>query len=399
MSDGKIIVSKYSDTPVVTAFVDNSLEYLSFVRKSELHDIYLGKVDHIVSNIDGAFIRYSDNNMGYLSLKNINAACITNRDFAQSPKLRNGDEIIVQVESEAVKLKKAKLTTSISISGRYAVLTLGRNGLGVSLKLDDQKRHFLQDICRDIYENICNERFSSGFDFSFVIIIRTNAADIPEDKITEEISADINKLCDRLGDIFKMGNSRVTGSRLFSPDEETSDNGYMDHELDEDTNRILNKLIGQAKAFLKTRDILSADIKKDSGIYGINSEIESLTRNKVWLKSGGFLIIEQLESFNAIDVNTGKAIKGKGNILKKINLEAADEIMRQVRLRNLTGMILIDFINMQDKADYDELSDHVKKLCRMDNIHTNFIDITALGIMELPRNKNDKSLKEILSEI
>ena len=119
----------------------------------------------------------------------------------------------------------------------------------------------------------------------------------------------------------------------------------------------------------------------------------------MWLKSGAYIIIEQLESFNAIDVNTGKAIKGKDDIAFKVNLEAVNEIFRQIRLRNLTGMILIDFINMDDDEKYEELIHKVKAFCKYEQVHTCFIDVTGLGIMELTRNKNDKTLKEILKDV
>ena len=150
---------------------------------------------------------------------------------------------------------------------------------------------------------------------------------------------------------------------------------------------------------MKNAGIIDCRVIEDNGIHGIRSKIDELRQNRIWLKSGAFIIIEQLESFNAIDVNTGKAIKGKSNISLEVNLEAANEIMRQVRLRNLTGMILIDFINMKQDEDYEKLIAHMKKLCRQDQIHTNYVDITGLGIMELTRNKNDKSLKEILHEV
>ncbi len=156
--------------------------------------------------------------------------------------------------------------------------------------------------------------------------------------------------------------------------------------------------IQKARNFLKARGIEESRIIDESVVYSIKTDMEKLLKNRVWLKSGAFLVIEQLESFNAIDVNTGKAIAGKNDIIKKVNEEAALEIMRQIRLRNLTGMILIDFINMRDKEDTEDLCAYVRSLCRKEPVHTEFIDITGLGIVELTRSKNDKSLKEILQK-
>ncbi|MCR5669907.1 MAG: hypothetical protein K6G10_02790, partial [Butyrivibrio sp.] len=137
MPEGRILVSKYNNTPVVTAFCDSDMEFLSFARNTGLQNIYVGKVDHIVKNIDSAFIRIKDDNISYLSTKKINPVCVLNRDFSKNSELKSGDELIVQVDTEALKTKKAKLSTSLKISGKYVVLTLGKNGVGVSLKISD----------------------------------------------------------------------------------------------------------------------------------------------------------------------------------------------------------------------------------------------------------------------
>ncbi|SFB67438.1 ribonuclease E/G [Butyrivibrio sp. YAB3001] len=377
MSDGEIILSSYKNVPVVTAFIDNKMEFLAFERKSDLQNIYLGKVDHIVKNLNAAFIKYDKDEIGYLPLGKIVPACVCNKNYTQGNTIKNGDEVIVQVEAEAIKLKKAKLTTSLSISGKYSVVTLGRKGVGASVKLNDDIRHFLIESIRDEFNRLSDSYSDKLYGDSIGVIIRTNASSIPKEAIVSELLLDIESCINKLIKILDEGRMRTIYSLLHSSETQTLD---------------------KAKAFLNSRDIHDPKVIEDSGIHGIISRIDSLRQNKIWLKSGAFLIIEQLESFNAIDVNTGKAIKGKDDITEKVNFEAADEIMRQVRLRNLTGMILIDFINMSDDKN-EKLIAHMKNLCRKDPVHTNFIDITGLGIMELTRNKNDKSLKEILSEV
>lgn len=379
MPDGQIILSSYKNAKVITAFIDGKMEFLSFDRKSQVHDIYLGKVDHIVKNLNAAFIKYDEGDVGYLSLQNISDVCVTNRSFSPEDTLRSGDEVIVQIESEAIKTKKAKLTTSMSLSGKYTVLTLGRSGVGASLKVSDEKRKAFIEKTKPLFEQILGN-FLSAHDYSFSVglILRTDAFDIEESVFEKEISKDIDETLGKLADILSTGRKRTIYSLLYSPEK---------------------SCLEKAKNFLKNKGIEEFNIIEDTGIHGINSKIDELRQHKVWLKSGAFLIIEQLESFNAIDVNSGKAIKGKKDISQAVNLEAADEIMRQVRLRNLTGMILIDFINMKDDKQYEILINHMKDLCRKDPIHTNFVDVTGLGIMELTRNKNDKSLKEILQEV
>lgn len=374
----EIIISKYMNTPVVTAFIDGKLEYLSFVRESKLNNIYVGRVDHIVKNIDAAFIKYHDDEIGYLSLKGINESCVLNRKLDGS-QLKCGDILVVQMSAEPIKTKKPKFTTNISISGKYTAVTLGKKGVGASLKLNDDIRKQLVEDVRDSFNDLVKSMDIGDAG----LIIRTSASDLDKDSIKEEVLNDAKSNLKRLQDMLKEGNTRTNGTLLDSSNNKNS----------------LEANIDNAKAFLHSRNITEYSVIEDSGIHGIKSKIDELRQKKVWLKSGAYLIIEQLESFNAIDVNTGKAINGKNNIIEKVNLEAAEEIIRQIRLRNLTGMILIDFINMKEKDKNEALISKIVKLTRLEQVHTAFIDITGLGIMELTRNKNDKTLKEILEDV
>ena len=378
----EIIISEYLNTPVVTAFIGNKMEYLSFVRENELGNIYVAKVDHIVKNINAAFVRYDKDKTGYLPLRNITGACVINRPFESGDALKNGDDVIVQVESEAVKTKKTKLTTNLSVSNDYVAVTLGKYGVGASIKLSDNIRTLLADEIKADYETIMRENTDELFGAFAGVIIRTKASEIEDDKARDVIESSFKSCLDKLAEILSEGRKRTLYSCVH-----VSDSGSTD------------KLIESAEAFLKIRNESDYKIIEDTGIHGIKSAIEDLKHRKVWLKSGAYIIIEQLESFNAIDVNSGKAIKGKDDIAFKVNLEAVNEIFRQIRLRNLTGMILIDFINMDDDEKYEELIHKVKSFCKYEQVHTVFVDVTGLGIMELTRNKNDKTLKEILKDV
>ncbi|MBE5828669.1 MAG: hypothetical protein E7305_04295 [Butyrivibrio sp.] len=374
-----IFVSEYNNYPVVSVYIDDKLSFLSMVRESDLGSIYLCRVDNILDNLQSAFVRFGDAQIGYVPFKNILPSCVVNRSIQSGKDIRQGDEIILQVDTEPIKLKKAKLTSNISVSGKYAVVTLGRTGVGASLKLSDDIRTSMVAELKKEYKALLAECDSVIADTGFGIIIRTEAADLDPENFVSEIISDIRNSLEDLSRILDEGKKRslyscIKKSRLGNVDEH----------------------ITKAKNFLKSRNIEDFQIINDSVVHSIKHDIEKLLTNRVWLKSGGFLIIEQLESFNAIDVNSGKAIDKRKDTISRINYEAADEIFRQIRLRNLSGMILIDFINMKNSEDSEKLCNYVRSLARKEPVHTEFIDITGLGIIELTRSKNDKTLKEVL---
>ena len=131
-------------------------------------------------------------------------------------------------------------------------------------------------------------------------------------------------------------------------------------------------------------DVLQQGISLDQ-LYGLPSKLEEISRKRVWLKSGAYLVMEQTEALFVIDVNSGKDIASKKQLFLKTNLEAARESLRQIRLRNLSGMILIDFINLQDQKEQYQLESELQRLCRLDPIRTRFVDFTKLGIAEITR--------------
>ena len=375
----EIIHSVYKNMPVVVGIINNNIEYLSIVRKTELSNIYLCKVDNLINNKGSAFVRYKKDETGHVTLKGIAAANLINRDDLDKSAVHQGDELLLQLEAEPIKMKKAKLSPFISVSGKYSILTLGKNGVGISSKLPDELRSIFSSSVKEyLKDNPDIFKRNELKETPFGVIIRTEAGKLQESDALNEIIKDIKENLEKLCSIINEAKTRTVYSCLYS-------NSSEDPEFH----------VENAKRYLQSISDEECIVKNDSGLFGIPSKIEKLTERKVWLKSGAFLIIEQLESFNAIDVNTGKAITGK-NIIEKVNLEAADEIMRQIRLRNLTGSILIDFINQKNKDLDEKLCNHIKALCRRDIIHTEFIDITGLGIVELTRNKNGKTLKDII---
>ena len=374
-----IFISEYQNYPLVSVYIDDKLSFLSLVRESDLGSVYLCRVDNILDNLQSAFVRFGDGQIGYVPFKSILPACVVNRSISSSNELRQGDEILLQVDTEEIKLKKAKLTSYISVSGQYSVITLGRCGVGASLKLPENVRTLLIAEIKKEYQALSTECPKAIADAGFGIIIRTECSELPKEEAVSQIMTDIRSSLNELEKLLDEGKKRS----LYSCIKKSKTGDIEEHIL-------------KARNFLKSRGVTDYNVINESVVYSIKQDIEKLLHRKVWLKSGGFLIIEQLESFNAIDVNSGKAIDKKKDSFLKINYEAADEIFRQIRLRNLSGMILIDFINMKSKEETDKLCSYVKALARKEPVHTEFIDITGLGIIELTRNKNDKTLKEVL---
>ena len=128
-------------------------------------------------------------------------------------------------------------------------------------------------------------------------------------------------------------------------------------------------------------------------LYSLETILSRTLNKKVWLKSGGYLVIEQTEALTAVDVNSGKMVKKKDSFLKT-NLEAAEELVRQIGLRNLSGMIIVDFINLKEKAEEEQLVSALKKYIQQENTGIVYVDMTRLGLVELTRKKNGKTLRE-----
>ena len=156
-------------------------------------------------------------------------------------------------------------------------------------------------------------------------------------------------------------------------------------------------LANYQKEDLEKLSFYSDNLLSLSKLYGVETKLENALREKVWLKSGGSLIIQPTEALTVIDVNTGKAVNGKKKVQEtflKVNLEAAEEIAKQIRLRNLSGIIIVDFISMDDKAAQKKVMQLLAELFKKDPIKTTLIDMTALNLVEITRKKVRKPLHE-----
>ena len=362
---------------------------------SLLGDIYVGKVRNIVKNINAAFVEYEQGKMGYLSLDAKVCPIHTDGVVSDGTRVLIGDEIIVQIEREAVKTKPPTLSGTLNFPGKYVVLIYGERTVSISSKIKDAERK--QQLRGFLRNNI---------DGDYGFVARTNCKDASDEKILKEIAF----LKQQLENIKKFGVHRAKFNCLYhAPDAYLCDiRDSYDSLLESiitDDDEIFNRIMEFAKIY-QPEDIKkikrwdNADGKLDA-VYDVTKTLEHALMPKVWLKNGGYLVIQPTEALVSIDVNTGKAISKKKDVQKtflKVNLEAATQIARQLRLRNLSGMILIDFIDMKD-ADYNkQLMDRLRTEFAKDPVKTILVDMTKLGLVEVTRKKVRKSLYEQIKD-
>lgn len=362
---------------------------------SLLGDIYVGKVRNIVKNINAAFVEYEQGKMGYLSLDAKVCPIHTDGVVSDGTRVLIGDEIIIQIEREAVKTKPPTLSGTLNFPGKYVVLIYGERTVSISSKIKDAERK--QQLRGFLRNNI---------DGDYGFVARTNCKDASDEKILKEIAF----LKQQLENIKKLGVHRAKFNCLYhAPDAYLCDiRDSYDSLLESiitDDDEIFNRIMEFAKIY-QPEDIKkikrwdNADGKLDA-VYDVTKTLEHALMPKVWLKNGGYLVIQPTEALVSIDVNTGKAISKKKDVQKtflKVNLEAATQIAKQLRLRNLSGMILIDFIDMKD-ADYNkQLMDRLRTEFAKDPVKTILVDMTKLGLVEVTRKKVRKSLYEQIKD-
>jgi len=348
-----------------------------------LGNIYLAKVQNIVKNINAAFVEIEPGRKCFLPLQNL----------AENQKLSIGDEVLVQIRKESTGGKEPEATCQLTLSGKHFLISYPDCRIGISHKLGKESKKF--------FNNFCDSLDLKGMG----LVLRTSAAEcIGNTEQMQELSIEIDLLSTCMKSIIdKAPYSRVF-TRLYQ-----SDSSYFERinhtrtdELesiitDEPTifNSLMERYSEKATLLNKIRlyDDSMLSLKK---LYKLDSLLEEAISRKVWLKSGGFLIIDRTEAMTVIDVNSGKSSKssshGQTSIYMHINLEAALEIAYQLRLRNISGIILVDFINMESNENNMILMETLTKLVKADPIQTDVIDMTALGLVEITRKKINNTL-------
>ncbi len=352
--------------------------------------IYTGRVKNIVKNIRAAFVDIGGSQLCYLSLDEWEKHPLGRRE---DKTLREGDEILVQIEKDALKSKAPAVTTRLTFSGQYLVLMVGKKGIFVSSKLkDSEKRRQFKELLEEP-------------DAFYSLIVRTNGGEAPPEAILRE--RDILK--EQASRILRIWESRVPGTLLYEPEP-----AFLGEIFNNRQDSLEEVVTDQREVWeaveQKARQIRAADgtvhvprlrFYEDSyplvKLYSLETALDNALKERVWLRSGGFLVIQPTEALVSIDVNTGK-FDGRKNLEEtffKTNLEAAEEAARQLRLRNLSGIILVDFINMAEEEHKQELLRAFSAALEKDPVKVSLLGYTRLGLVELTRKKIRKPLHEI----
>lgn len=358
-------------------------------EKNILGNIYVGYVKDIVKNINCAFIEYEQGKKAYLQLSAKNRPVFLNNK--NTDKLCAGDRIIIQINKEAVKTKDPVCTTEFELAGKYIVLTHGSMGISFSRKITDEK--FKAET-----SDILNELIKSENDVSdkseFGLLIRTNAYSAEADIIL----AEAKKLIAEYKSLLTIAAARTKNfllkeaeNPLFSIIRDL--NFASDDRIVTDDKKIFDRLCSE--------DInCKPEYYQDNllplyKLCSLEKVFDDITARKIWLKSGGYIIIDYTEALTVIDVNTGRCEKGrdKEQTFLNINIEAAKEISRQLSLRNISGIIIIDFIDMLLEESRKELYVKMKEYVADDKIKTNVVDFTKLHLMEITRKKTRDLVK------
>ncbi len=369
-------------------------------------NVYLGKVMNVLPGMQAAFVDIGQEKNAFLYVDDAflppefqGRGASRNRKNRRRTSINEivkpGQKIVVQVSKDAIGSKGARVTRHVTFPGRYLVLMPTVNYVGVSRRLsEDQERQRLRKIAKDVKPQ------------NMGVIVRT----VAEGKTKEEIERDLLFVL-RLWEKVQENAKHKKAPSLLHRDLGLVMRMVRD-ELNQETTRMLVDDSQTYAKILELLDSVSPEMKdrviyyRDReiplfGLYGVEAAIEQALQRQVWLKSGGYIVIDKTEALTVIDVNTGRFVGSKNlsDTVFRTNMEACEEIVRQLRLRDIGGIIVIDFIDM-DKLDHrtsviEELEKHLKK----DHTKTVVVGLTGLGLVEMTRKKVRQSLDAMMTRM
>ncbi|MDF0532331.1 ribonuclease E/G, partial [Tsukamurella sp. 8J] len=366
---------------------------------SMVGNIYLGRVQNVLPSMEAAFVDIGRGRNGVLYAGEVNwdAAGLDGNARRIEQALKPGDQVLVQVSKDPVGHKGARLTTQISLAGRFLVYVPGGGSAGISRKLPDTERKRLKDILKEIVPS------DAG------VIIRTASEGVSAD----ELARDVDRLQQQWAEIEAASKDRHSGVRalyeepdllvkvvrdLFNEDFSKlvieGDRAWQ--TVEKYVSRVASDLMPRVERFEKAH----ADAPDVFAVHRIDEQLAKALDRKVWLPSGGTLVIDRTEAMTVIDVNTGKFTGSGGNLEETVtrnNLEAAEEIVRQMRLRDIGGMIVVDFIDMVLESNRDLVLRRLTESLGRDRTRHQVSEVTSLGLVQMTRKRIGTGLVEAFS--
>lgn len=403
------ILVNFGPTETRVALVENGVLQEVYVERAHskgyVGNIYKGKVVRVLPGMQAAFVDIGQERAGFIHVADI---APLNKDGVEQRSsedadirdlLREGQAVLVQVTKDPIGTKGARLTTHLSVSARYLVYMPNTDHIGVSNRIEDEdERDRLKLQVSELAEEYKEQYPIGGF------IIRT----VAEGALKEELQADIPfvfRLWHDLEDSIKEAKAPSiiyedmplfmrTVRDLMRPNLERAriDSRESFARMQKFAKHYAPEIGARLEHYPGERPLFD--------LYGVENEIQKALQKKVLLKSGGYLIIEQTEAMNTIDVNTG-AFVGHRNLeetIFKTNLEAAAAIARQLRVRNLGGIIIIDFIDMREEEHQRQVLRSFEKHMERDRAKTTITGVSELGLVEMTRKRTRESLGQVLCE-
>lgn len=385
------------------AVVENGVLQEVWIERADkrglVGNIYKGKVVRVLPGMEAAFINIGLERAAFLHVSDIVNNARENEEGVMEKLtidqlLHEGQKLLVQVAKDPLGTKGARLTTHLTIPSRYMVLLANENSVGISGKIegDDEREELKAWVTQQAEENQC------GY------IVRTAAEHIPIDVLERDIRF-LNKLWSAVKERAKV----VKPGEIVHEDLPIVRRTLRDiagdnvEQLRVDSRESYQRAVAFCQQFLPemvSRIIHYPGERPIFDLYGIEDEIQRALQKRALLKSGGYLIIDQTEAMTTIDVNTG-AFVGHRNLeetIFKTNLEAAYAIARQLRLRNLGGIIIIDFIDMVEDEHKRQVMRALEKALSKDNAKTQVCSVSSLGLIEMTRKRIRESLSQVLCE-
>ena len=388
----ELIVVQKQDLKEISILEDGILKehYKEKEDKKRLEgNIYIGKVTDVLIGMQAAFVDIGTEKNAFLHIRDIlpKKSNITGNkeeeleNYKIKDYIKPNQKVLVQVKKDSNNIKGARVSTNIQIAGRFVVILPENDFITVSQKIEnEEERNRLISIVESVKK-----------DKKIGIIIRTAAEGKEESKIKKDIENTLKELeniqkeflnsDDKVPKIIKKSDTILEKILLDIADNKLEKIYVNNKELQKEIEQILKRL--QEDVTIKV-ELVEEGLENR---YDLNSQIEKISNRKIWLKCGGFITIDKTEALTAIDVNSGK-FTGKENIEKtalKVNKEASIEIAKQLRLRDIGGIIIIDYIDMNEETSREEIIEILKENLKEDRAKTQVMEFTKLSLLEITR--------------